>query len=533
MIEGRSLVDITSEELDRIASLCKDKFKYFCEVMLEPKFYDPIFHGRLCDFLQYEEAPDLAIIMARVHLKTTIAATHYPLWKAIKNTNIRILITTNTHGNACATVGEIRQIVERNQFFQALFPEVIPNFGKVVWNNEKACLNRTGTYPEMTFEAAGVGTQVTRRHYNLIIEDDLVSPRKDNMTGEEMLPTREDVEKALGFHKLTIPLLIDFEEDRRITIGTRWMEDDVLQHVMEKENISDGGRYKVLDIPAIDPITGKNAYKKFSLKSLEAIKRAIGPYMFNALYLNSPIASQFMKFRPQWMRYFESDKEGKIYRYDPVTGKRGDEIEITESMITTTVDPADAPTGNSNQDNTAILTALNCSGGLFVLGYDYGRYTEAEVIRKSYEQAEHYKSDRIRIEVDRYANLEAGYKVEGTKRESNIMIETVKTRGRRKEARILRLSPLAEDGLLWIRSGMSELENELYRFPKGKHDDLIDALAWQVLDDFITPRFKIQDKGPKTFKRGNIFSFDRIMKSTQHHKSRLPYDREYFGAVSS
>ncbi len=528
-----NLLDLPISELECVADVCKDSFKHFCWMMLEEKFFDPVFHGKLCDFIQYSKAQDIAIIMARVHLKTTIAATMYPLWRGVKNPNVRCLITTNTHSNACATVGEIRQIVERNQFFQALFPEVIPNFGKVTWNNEKACLNRTGTYPEMTFEAAGVGTQVTRRHYNIIIEDDLISPRKDNMTGEEMLPTREDVEKALGFHKLTIPLLIDFETDRRVTIGTRWMEDDVLQHIMEKETLENGGRYEVLDIPAIDPVTGKNMYKKFSLKALDQIRRALGPYMFNALYLNNPIASQYMKFRPQWMRYFETDKDGKLFRYNTLNGERGDEIEVDEGFVTTTVDPADPPTGNTTQDFTAILTALNCSGGLFVLGYDRGRYTEAEVIRKSFEQAEHYKSDRIRMEKDKYAHMEAGFKVECAKRGSQRFVEGVKTRGRRKEARILRLSPLAEDGLLWLRPGMTELEDELYRFPKGRHDDLIDALAWQVLDDFITPTYRVQDQGEKTFKRGNIFSFDQIMKSTQRNKSRLPYGREYSNVTVS
>lgn len=40
------------------------------------------------------------------------------------------------------------------------------------------------------------------------------------------------------------------------------------------------------------------------------------------------------------------------------------------------------------------------------------------------------------------------------------------------------LQPRFEAGMVKIRRSMTELEDELLRFPRGRHDDLIDALSY-------------------------------------------------------
>jgi hypothetical protein len=54
-----------------------------------------------------------------------------------------------------------------------------------------------------------------------------------------------------------------------------------------------------------------------------------------------------------------------------------------------------------------------------------------------------------------------------------------------KEARIRRLQPIMEQGLIEIRKDMTDIEDELLSFPRGKHDDLIDALSYQL--DYLVP----------------------------------------------
>ena len=83
--------------------------------------------------------------------------------------------------------------------------------------------------------------------------------------------------------------------------------------------------------------------------------------------------------------------------------------------------------------------------------------------------------------MDRYAHLQFALREEIKRSGIPCTIEPVKTKGKAKEGRIRqRLAPLFENGIIYTKRHMKELESELFTFPNGTHDDLIDALAWQV-----------------------------------------------------
>lgn len=508
-------IQLAPEHLDLLKERCLARFRYFCRVFMDPAWYDDGFHGPLCDALQNEEAPDTLVVMPRTHLKTTIAGQMYPVWLATREPSIRILLVYNSSDNAKKTLRSIRAFIESNNLYAALFPEIIPpsfTARGVRWSDECASVNRPEDWGEGTFEAAGTGTNIIRRHYDVIIQDDTVAPVKDQYTQEEVLPSKEEIEKAIGFHKLTIPLLLPpIEDSKRVVIGTRWAAMDLIQHIMDNEKVGvPGGRFICHDIPALDPETKLPNYKRFSMEALDSIRASMGPFMFNALYLNQPLSSEFMKFRPEWTRYFENSDE---------TYQRA--LESGEVVIT--VDPADAPTGRRSQDYSAIVSCLQSEFGIHVLSYKRERVSEGQLINDTLDIAERDDARRIRVEVDRFANLEAGFRSEMHRRGHYHNIEAVKTRGKRKEARILRLAPLHEHGQLFFREGMRELENELYQFPRGQHDDIIDALAWQVLTDFRAPAFYRPAKKVTKHKR-LTYTWDEIVNSVRgDRRTRYPF----------
>ena len=94
-------------------------------------------------------------------------------------------------------------------------------------------LNRTIAEPEGTFEAAGVGTAVISRHFDLVIEDDTVSPAKDSLTGVMQQPTKAEIEKAIGWHRLVHPLLLHPSRSQILVIGTRWADKDLIGWILE------------------------------------------------------------------------------------------------------------------------------------------------------------------------------------------------------------------------------------------------------------------------------------------------------------
>jgi len=482
--------------------MLKENFSYFAQLLTDPSFYDVIFHTELCNFLQYS-SKDKLIILPRGHLKTTMLSL-YLLWRAVNRPDIRILITSNTDTNSAKTVRFIRSIVEQNEMFRLFFPEVIPPFTKTRWSDSCACLNRPVDHPEGTFESAGVGSNVIRRHFNIIAEDDTVAPKKDELTGDEALPNKDDIEKALGFHKLTIPLLID-EQDNRIITCTRWASYDMANHVLENENFS------VYDKPCRLE-SGEPMYaKKFSNNRLNDIRSGMGVYMFSMLYENKPLAKEFMAFNPDFFKYY-------------------DEHELPEEGETVvTIDPADPPTGRKSQDYTAIVSAKHTKIGIFVRRYVHKRVSDKQMIDEAFNCADKDGATKIRIEVNRYGHLAAAFKEEMKVRDKYYNIDEVKAKSIAKEGRIKnRLSPLYENGVIWMKKGMRELETELTTFPYGRHDDLIDALSWQVGERTATEYEKAPYERPpiKQIKRMS-FTLEDIRKSCrQRFRQPYPFQRQ-------
>jgi len=488
---------VGTPQIQRVRTVLLSRFRNFCQTFTEPEYYDDTFHGPLCDFLQ-DAGPNKMIILPRTFLKTTIVGL-YLLWRSVKDTTIRELISSNTTPNAQKTVRTLRGIIENNTDFQLFFPETIPNFSKVRWSDSCACLQRKVDHPEGTFESAGVGANIIRRHFNLIWEDDTVAPKKDELSGDELMPSKDDIEKAVGFHKLTVPLLIN-EEDERIITATRWASYDLVSYVLENEK-----NFAVFNQKAYkDEAHTEGRYKRFSINRLNNIRIAMGTYLFTMLYLNQPLAKEFMAFNPDWFRYYED----------------GDENMPDEGEVVVTLDPADPPTGKKTQDYSAILSCKHTKKGMFVRRYRRKRLSDKKMIDETFDVCEMDGAVKIRIETNRYAHLEAAFREEMKKRDKYYIIETVKGKSN-KEGRIKnRLSPLFENGVIWFKRNMAELESELTTFPYGKHDDLIDALAWQVSGRTTTEYTKVEVRKPMP--KRMTFTLDQIRESCRH-KSKAPY----------
>ncbi len=160
----------------KLAAIGRKSFWFFCRVIMKNDWLTKEVHLDLCNFLQQDYPNKKLVELPRGFLKTTVASVYYPIWLAINNPSIRILLVQNTFENAAKRVHEIRSIFERNDLFKALYNEIVPNFNSknIRWSNECAEVNRPTTFPEGTFESAGVGTKLTSRHYDCICRGNYV-----------------------------------------------------------------------------------------------------------------------------------------------------------------------------------------------------------------------------------------------------------------------------------------------------------------------------------------------------------------------
>jgi phage terminase large subunit-like protein len=430
-------------------------------------------HFPLCNFLQSPYPKKKLIELPRGFLKTTIASVYYSIWRSLDNPSIRVLITQNTFDNAAKRVREIRSIFEKHELFRALYPELIPNFNSksVRWSDECAEINRPTVYPEGTFEAAGVGTKLTSRHYDLIIEDDTVTAESSDLGEEEIAPNMEDVAKAIGWHKMATNLCIDYKMFERIVIGTRWFQDDMIAYVKDKELgyakffIDVYGRKFLGEDKEEIPVYPK----RFDDEVLEAQKEELGVYMFATQKLLDPTPLERMIFKPHWTRY---------YNVAPVT----------KNILC--IDPAIGET--KRHCDCAFIVAGGADNGLiYLLDTTSGQFNLTEQVKLTFALIRKYEVKKLVVETIAYQEALAQAIVlerdrvneKGEKVNEDVhfsIVREVPGGKDSKEKRIESMIPYFEYGKVLLTKDMKKLEKQLREYPYGKKRDLIDVMAYAL-----------------------------------------------------
>jgi predicted phage terminase large subunit-like protein len=456
------------------------------------------------------------VVLPRTWFKSTIGSIAYPIWRAINDPDIRVLIAQNTMTNAKKKVGAIKNIFENNELLRALFPEILPT-GSNPWSSECLMLRRKLSSPEGTFEPAGTGTAVTSRHYDIIIEDDTVAPDFDAMTGEIQQPTQLEIEKAIGFHKLCHPLLIHPTKSQIVIIGTRWAPEDLIGWIIEH---SPG--YKIMTraalekngLPADESQGGQPVWDRFDWDTIKELKASVGLFMFHMLYLNIATSAINQIFKRSQVSYYERLPSDLLY--------------------CTSVDPAPSDSEATTIDadyNVVLTTAVNPrTGDIYVVNYNRDRVDPGELIDIIFRHYNAYKPLEVRVETVAYQKT-LSYWI--TQRQNALKkrfyINEMKNAKSSKAARIMALQPWFAAGKVHMRADHTDLERELLSFDPAKksgiHDDVIDALSMQV--GFWSDVIDAQHEQEKMERRADPFSAESIVDELiQRNKkmNRYPYD---------
>lgn len=504
-------MQLDQDTIEKLRKKSRENLFFFARAILGFKDLDLEIHKPICDELQdYEKNTRMSIELPRTWFKSTLVSIAYSIWRAIKDPNIRILITQNTHGNACKKLGAIKSIFEKNALFRALFYNILPD-KTCRWSSECLELRRTAAHPEGTFEAAGVGTATTSRHYDIIIEDDTIAPKKDDMTGIVQQPTRLDIEKAIGWHNLCHPMLLHPKESQVLVVGTRWAERDLLGYVYDKfpeyKNIRKTACEKDGETATLEE-GGKPTWDRFDADVLRQIERQEGPYMFASLYLGKPTAAINQVFKREWIRYRDRP--------------------LKESYMCTSVDLAAAEKEESSDPDFNVILTTSVepkSGMIVVLEYTRERMSPSAVIDCIFQHYLRHRPTKMFVEAIGYQRVLMHYiKRQQKRRGIQFYIDEITSHKQSKVERIRGLQPYFAANLIHLKPGMTALEQELLAFPKGAHDDVIDALSMQVsfwveMTEMITklrPEKVIDD-----------FSGESIIKELKDKISainRYPYD---------
>lgn len=456
---------LDAETVARLREKASGDLYFFAKGILGMDLLTPHIHQPLCSLLA-DSHPRKLILLPRGWLKTSLATIAYPIWRAVQDPSIRILLVLNTLTNAKKKLAKIMELFEKRPLLRALWPEVLPG-PRCQWNSEGACLTRPDAMEEATFECAGTGTRVTSRHYNVIVEDDTVSPDLDDMGLEALAPSPLEVEQAIGWHRLASPLLTGRASDQIIVVGTRWFEQDLLKWIMDNES----DRYMVYERACRETNgrrdwSGPPSYpERFGETVLSELESTMGTYLFSALYMNDPKSSSDLSFRPEWLGVYETEPRNLT--------------------VFTTVDPAGDPSLNKGRtDYNAVVTTGKdpVTGCVYVLDAWHGKVNPGDLIREVFRQVETWRPSKVAVEGVAYQRTLRYWLGEEMKKQGRyFLVEELPQTRRSKESRIAGLIPLFANGAIFLRREHRALRAELLAFPLPQpHDDLADALSMHL-----------------------------------------------------
>jgi len=252
---------------------------------------------------------------------------------------------------------------------------------------------------------------------------------------------------------------------RFFIIGTVLHEDSLLNTLLQDPPRGfEALKYGILDedgnsiwaerFPTEQVLAKKEDYRKRGLLDL-----------WYAEYMNQPIAEETQTFKREYFRY-----------YRPAELKWRERGYSAFTAVDLAISKADTA------DYTAVVTiVVPPENHWFVLDCDYGRYNPDEAIGAIFRAVTKYHPVKVAIEKVAYQQALIHFlEKEMVKRNQFFQIEPVQA-STAKELRIQALQPRFKAGTIWFpveASFLTELESELLMFPRGKHDDIIDALAY-------------------------------------------------------
>lgn len=436
----------------------------------------PPFHGDIYKSIKDRNEKRVLIAAPRGTAKSTIISLIFPMYliafKERKHDEF-IVIISESRQQSVNFLSRIKSHLDDNGPFRLLFGDFSEDTAKR-WREDDIIL-RNG----VRIVAIGTGSKI--RGYiekdtrpTVLIMDDIES-EKNAFTPEARAKNRAWVTEAV------LPSLAD--EGRAVMIGTVISEDCYLYRAR------DTGTWKVLWFSILKD-DGKSIWpEKYPLERITAIKTEMASMGringFFQEYMNqaqspdeAPFQSSYIKIHHYTLEY---DSAGMPYLQGETENREDDEIERIPIDIYQGVDPASSLSAKADFFVIATI-GVDYKGNRYILDLYRNRLRTALQPAKIIELYLKFKPIRVKIETVAYQEaLRDGTRAQCDDRGIYIpgLEAGVKPRNSKSE-RLLSLVPTFAKGKFFFRPGDIEAQKEFMSYPRGKNDDIMDAI-WTAL----------------------------------------------------
>lgn len=453
-------------------------------------------------------SPRLMITMPPRHGKSEIGSKTFPTWYLGRNPSHEVIVTSYSGDLAKDFSRKCRDLMDSDAF---------KNVFKTRLSKDSKSVEKWATAQGGGFTAAGVQGPITGRGGHLSIVDDPVKDRAE----AESDATRQSIKDwySSTFYTRLAPgggILI---------IQTRWHDDDLsgwlLNEMQDAEREmaetgewpEDADRWELIEYPAIATQDEKYRSKgealhpdRYPIKSLRRIKRTMIPRDWEALYQQRPVSEDGDYFKKEEFRY-----------YAP-----GESPPLGDLRIYATADLA-ISSKQSADYTVMIVVGIDRQQNIWILDLRRGQWGSLGIIDQMFDIQTTWEPELFGIEDGQIAlTLEPFIIKEEEERHISLRYEKLKTRGMDKAQRARSIQGRFQQGRVYMPSAEStpwvpSLKNELLKFPLGKNDDQVDALAW--IGIMITLFGIVNQRKEKTAESDMQKRLNQLIKKTRSGKS--------------
>ena len=392
------------------------------------------------------------------HGKSDICSRSYPPFHLCRNPDHEIMITTYASPLSCDLSIAARRRFEESGKDCGLSLSHERNQIEA-WAVEG---HRGGVY------AVGLGGSVTGRGAHILLIDDYCKNRAE----AESIAVRDSVWDAFQSDLMTRRAPVHAV----IIVATRWHTDDLVGRIEERmQNDPNYPRFEKINLPAWDSKTGWLFPERFDAQWYESARSAVGSYGWECLYQGNPQPRGGAFLKVDKLQYIDKRPEG-------LTWHRCWDLASTEKERL-----------KDDPDYTAGALVAVSEGKLFIADIRRGQWTAPtrdKMILQTVEDDP--RGTRVKIETV------AGYKdtAENLKARLNGRAVLISFRpDGDKISRAAIVEPYFEFGNVVLVRGSwnADFLSEAASFPRGKHDDQIDAVVGGAEEGIkIRKRFKLE-----------------------------------------
>jgi phage terminase large subunit-like protein len=410
--------------------------------------------------------------------------------KRMHNPMRRNLLVSENITNAAKLGKRIEYHFQSNSIFRGCFSEILPT-SRETWTSYSMHVNRErfggAVHGEGSFDFLGVGGALQSRHYDFVVEDDLV--------GRRAIESPSVMDDTIQYHRILPGAFESTDADNdnsELIIGNRWGFHDLNSHIREQEvdfifhsHSALGGCCEAH--PPDTPIFPE----MFSFEKLMRLKRRFGSYHFSCQFLNNPISPEDADFKSEWLRYYSFERAadgGVLLRRESCDGLVYKDFPLGHLQIAMAVDPAHSGNSGAGRARHAIVVWGQLDEDYFLLEAWAQQCTLGTFVDKIYAVAKKWRLRKFGVETVA-GQIYLKFHLDTKNAQENNYLKVIPLKGevegpdgtmtRKKEWRIRNvLSPLFEFGHVYVQRRHQDFIGEFNTFPRGKFVDLLDASAY-------------------------------------------------------